>query len=70
VIGVLALGETDKTAIQAISDNHAVLHDIRTLSLSEGIKPGEVMSLEVDEHGLSAVKKTEVQNLKREGLRR
>jgi antirestriction protein ArdC len=70
VIGVLALGETDKTAIQAVSDNHAVLHDIRNLSLTDGIKPGEVMSLEVDERGLSAVKQTEVQNLKREGLRR
>ncbi|GHS84952.1 hypothetical protein AGMMS49957_00010 [Synergistales bacterium] len=57
IIGIL--GNTpDRAAIQAISDNHAILHDIRNISDKSNIEVGTDMSLTTDEQGYS-----EVQNM-------
>jgi antirestriction protein ArdC len=61
----------DKSAIQAIGDNHAVLHDIKNISDMSNLKIGEDITLAVDEQGYSAVQaKNETRTQKREGLRR
>jgi antirestriction protein ArdC len=69
VIGILGgLTSPDRTAIQAISDNHAILHDIKDISAKSNIKIGEDISLAADEQGYSAVqgKNTETQSQKRD----
>jgi len=73
IIGVIGDGP-DKTTIQAISDNHAILHDIRNISEKSEIQFGEDVKLATDEHGYSVIKSKgpEEQNndLAREGLKR
>jgi hypothetical protein len=73
IIGVLGgLTSPDRSAIQAVSDNHAVLHDIKNISANANLKAGEEALLTVDEQGYSAVKgrKAETQSQKREGHKR
>jgi hypothetical protein len=62
----------DKAVIQAISDNHAILHDIRETSEKSNIRLGEDMTLTADEHGYSVIKNTNAEKteLAREGVRR
>jgi hypothetical protein len=72
VIGVLGgLTSPDRTAIQAISDNHAILHDIRNIAAESSIKVGEDITLAADEQGYSAVqgKNTEIKSQKRDHTR-
>jgi hypothetical protein len=70
-LGGLTAGP-DMSAIQAISDNHAVLHDIKGISDRSNLKVGEEAVLSVDEQGYSAVqgRDAETQSQKREGHRR
>ena len=72
IIGILGgLTSPDRSAIQAIGDNHAILHDIRNISANANLKIGEESSLAVDEQGYSSVQaKDEKLSQKREGLRR
>ncbi|GHV47403.1 hypothetical protein FACS1894204_10750 [Synergistales bacterium] len=54
IIGIL--GNTpDRAAIQAISDNHAILHDIRNISDKSNIEVGTDMNFTTDEQGYSEV---------------
>jgi hypothetical protein len=70
ILGGLTSGP-DKAAIQAISDNHAVLHEIRNISANANLKVGDEINLVVDEQGYSAVQaKNETRSQKREGLKR
>ena len=74
IFGIVGNGP-DKTAIQAISDDHAILHTISEFSASN-IRIGEDVSLTADEQGYSAVqgKGPETQakknELSREGIKR
>ncbi|MDR0764299.1 MAG: ArdC family protein [Synergistaceae bacterium] len=72
IIGILGgLTSPDKSAIQAIGDNHAILHDIKNSSANANLKIGEDANLAVDEQGYSSVQaKDEKLSQKREGLRR
>jgi hypothetical protein len=73
IIGVLGgITSPDRSAIQAVSDNHAVLHDIRNISANANLKVGEEALLAVDEQGYSTAKgmKAETQSQKREGHKR
>ncbi|MDR0764636.1 MAG: ssDNA-binding domain-containing protein [Synergistaceae bacterium] len=72
IIGILGgLTSPDRSAIQAIGDNHAILHDIRNISANAHLKIGDDVSLAVDEQGYSSVQaKDEKLSQKREGLRR
>ncbi|MDR1377169.1 MAG: ssDNA-binding domain-containing protein [Synergistaceae bacterium] len=72
IIGVLGgLTSPDRSAIQVIGDNHAILHDIKNLSDKSNIKVGEDVNLAVDEQGNSAVhdRKADTQSKKREKAR-
>jgi hypothetical protein len=70
ILGGLTSGP-DMGAIQAISDNHAVLHDIKNISANANLKVGEETNMAVDEQGYSSVQaKNETLSQKREGLRR
>jgi antirestriction protein ArdC len=76
IIGILGgLTSPDRSAIQAISDNHAVLHDIRDIfavSAAANLKIGEEASLTVDEQGYSSVQAKNAEktlNQKREQTR-
>jgi hypothetical protein len=72
IIGVLGgLTSPDRSAIQAVSDNHAILHDIKNISDRSNLKVGEEALLAVDERGYSAVKgmETETRSQKREQTR-
>ena len=79
IIGTIGDGP-DKTALQAISDNHAILHDIRDIAAKSNIKIGEDVSLTADEQGYSVAasqsqsKSAETEKHKkkneREGLKR
>jgi len=75
IIGILGNG-SDMSAIQAISDNHAVLHDIRDISAKSNIKIGEETTLAADEQGYSTLqgRDAETDSRKheqtREGMRR
>ncbi|MDR1510940.1 MAG: ssDNA-binding domain-containing protein [Synergistaceae bacterium] len=70
ILGGLTSGP-DKAAIQAIGDNHAILHDIKNISANANLKIGDDASLAVDEQGYSSVQaKDEKLSQKREGLRR
>ena len=69
LLGGITSPESD--AIQAISDNQEVLHDIKNISDKSILKVGEDVSLAVDEQGYSAVQaKNETQSQKREGHKR
>ncbi|MDR1508905.1 MAG: ArdC family protein [Synergistaceae bacterium] len=72
ILGILGgLTSPDKSAIQAIGDNHAILHDIKNISASANLKVGDEISLAADEQGYSSVQaKDEKLSQKREGLRR
>jgi antirestriction protein ArdC len=72
ILGILGgLTSPDKSAIQAIGDNHAILHDIKNISANANLKIGEDVSLAADEQGYSSVQaKDETLSQKREGLRR
>jgi antirestriction protein ArdC len=72
IIGILGgLTSPDRSAIQAIGDNHAILHDIKNISANANLKIGEDVSLAADEQGYSSVQaKDETLSQKREGLRR
>lgn len=75
IIGVLDRGP-DKTAIQAISDNHAVLHTIKDKAAQSALKVGEDLNLAVGEDGGSVVQGREAREkarkseLAREGMKR
>ena len=66
----------DKTVIQAISNNHTILHDIKDISAKSKIKIGEDVSLTADEQGYSSIKSEDIEQhskkneLKREGVKR
>jgi antirestriction protein ArdC len=72
IIGILGgLTSPDRSAIQAISDNHAVLHDIKNISAESNLKIGDDITLAADEQGYSSVQaKNETLSQKREGHRR
>jgi antirestriction protein ArdC len=72
IIGILGgLASPDRSAIQAIGDNHAILHDIKNISANANLKVGDEISLAADEQGFSSVQtKDETLSQKREGLRR
>jgi hypothetical protein len=77
IIGILGgITSPDRSAIQAVSDNHPILHDIKGVSERSNLKVGEEALLAVDEQGYSAVqdkdKKMDAQTRKntREGMRR
>jgi antirestriction protein ArdC len=72
ILGILGgLTSPDRSAIQAIGDNHAILHDIKNISANANLKIGEDVSLAADEQGYSSVQaKDETLSQKREGLRR
>jgi antirestriction protein ArdC len=72
IIGILGgLTSPDRDAIQAISDNHAVLHDIRDISAKSNLEIGADLSIACDELGYSSVQaKNETLSQKREGHRR
>jgi hypothetical protein len=53
IIGIIGDGP-DKTAVQAISDNRAILHTIKDISAQSNVKLGEDVSLTADEQGYSA----------------
>lgn len=68
-------GGPDRTAIQVISDNHAVLHTIRDTAAKSALKVGDDMNLVVGEDGNSVVQGRVAENAKkaelvREGMRR
>lgn len=74
VIGVLENGP-NRTAIQMISDNHAVLHTIRDIAAKSALKVGEDMTLAVDADWNSTVQDKTIEKAKkaelaREGMRR
>lgn len=75
IVGVLDNGP-DKTAIQLISGNHAVLHTIRDLSAKSVLNIGDEVNLSVNEDGNSivqgraAVEKAKKAELAREGMKR
>jgi hypothetical protein len=65
----------DATAIQVLSDNHAVLHDIKDISEKSNIKTGESVSLTTDGQGYSTAQsrdsgKKREQTQTREGHKR
>jgi hypothetical protein len=71
IISILGgLTSPDIGAVQAISDNHAVLHNIRNISVESNLKIGEDITLAVDEQGYSAVQDSKTQSRKREGHKR
>jgi hypothetical protein len=73
IIGILGgIASPDRSAIQAVSDNHAVLHDIKNISANANLKVGEDALLAVDEKGYSALKgrEAETRSRKREGMAR
>jgi antirestriction protein ArdC len=67
---------TDWSAIQAVSDNHAVLHDITNIAARANLKIGNEVSFSVDEQGYSSVQSREPEkNIRdnkraREGMKR
>ncbi|MCL2009135.1 MAG: ArdC family protein [Synergistaceae bacterium] len=77
IIGIVGDGP-DKTAIQAISGNHAILHDIRDISAKSNIRIGEDVSLAANEQGYSAAQSKDPEThaqankneLTRDGLKR
>jgi len=76
IVGIIGDGP-DRTAIQAIAGNRAILHDIRNISAESNIRVGEDVKLTADEHGYSAVqgkeekhKNNKTQELSREGKKR
>jgi antirestriction protein ArdC len=72
IIGILGgLTSPDRSAIQAIGDNQAVLHDIRNISDKNILNTGDETTLAVDGQGYSSVQtKNETLTQKREGLKR
>ena len=54
IIGVLGSGP-DRSAIQAISDNHAILHDIRDISVQSNLEIGREVNIVTDSEGYSMV---------------
>ena len=75
IIGTIGEGP-DRTAIQAISNNQAVVHDIRNISAVSNIKIGEDVNLATDEQGYSSIQSKgpethdKKHDLTREGLKR
>jgi hypothetical protein len=72
IIGLLGgAASPESGAVQAISDNQAVLHDIKNISDKSILEVGEDVSLAVDGQGYSSVKaKNETLSQRREGHRR
>ena len=68
IVGVLDSGP-DKIAIQAISDNHAVLHTVKDSAAKSSLKIGEEMNLSAGEDW-NSVAQTKQAELAREGMRR
>ena len=68
IIGIVGDGP-DKTVVQAISDDHAILHNIREFSAKSNIRIGEDVNLTADEQGYS-VTQSKGNELIREGLKR
>ena len=54
IIGVLGSGP-DRSAIQAISDNHAILHDIRDISAQSNLEIDKEVNIVTDSEGYSMV---------------
>ena len=76
IAGIIGDGP-DRTAIQTIAGNRAILHDIRNISAESNIRVGEDVKLTADEQGYSAVqgkeekhKNNKTQELLREGKKR
>ena len=74
IIGVLGNGP-DKTAIQVIANNHAVLHTIKDIAAKSALKIGVDINLSVGDDGNSveqeqSVEKVKKATLAREGMRR
>ncbi|MDL2263055.1 ssDNA-binding domain-containing protein [Synergistaceae bacterium OttesenSCG-928-I11] len=74
IVGVLDNGP-DKTAIQVISDNHAVLHTVRDIAAKSSLNIGDDVNLSVNEDGDSVVQgraaeKAKKAELAREGMKR
>ena len=74
IIGVLENG-SDKTAIQMLSGNRAVLHTIKDAAAKSTLNAGEDLTLAVDENWQSAVQERSAEKAKkaeltREGVRR
>jgi hypothetical protein len=77
IIGVLGgLTSPDMGAVQVISGNHAILHDIKNISDRTNLKVGEEAAFAVDAEGYSAVQergpesKSQKEEQKREGHKR
>ena len=74
IIGVLGNGP-DRTAIQVIADNRAVLHTIKDAAAKSALKIGDDINFSVDSDGNSvvqeqSVEKTKKATLAREGMKR
>lgn len=75
LIGIIGEGP-DRTAIQAVTDNHAILHDIRDIAAMSAIKVGEDMNLITDQQGYSNILSrgaetyTQIREVTREGHKR
>jgi len=75
IIGIIGDGP-DRTAIQAISGNHAILHNIKDISAKSNIRIGEDVSLGADDQGYSVTQNkgsethSKKNELSREGLKR
>lgn len=54
IIGIISDGP-DKTAVQAVADNHAILHEIRDKAAKSAIKIGEEANLITDKQGYSDI---------------
>jgi hypothetical protein len=77
IIGMLrGLAGPDKSAIQAISDNHAVLHDIKDISANANLKAGDDVTFDVDDRfdsvarDMGAQREAREKERSREGMRR
>jgi antirestriction protein ArdC len=75
ILSIIGSGP-DRAAIQAISDNHAVLHDIRDIAAKSSLEVGKDVTLATDAEGYSAVqdrgaeKKSKKAERAREGKKR
>jgi hypothetical protein len=77
IIGILGgPASPDRSAIQAVSDNHAILHDIKNISANANLKIGDEAAFDVDDRGESISKGIGAQQngknneRAREGMRR
>jgi len=60
IIGIIE--SSDTTAIQAVGDNHAILHDIKNVSEKSNLEIGQSVTLVADAAGYSAVQGRDAEN--------